>query len=141
MKNQEFFNKISFYFENAPTRTYKQTDEIFIRKIRSYLDQLKPQKIWIEKGITNKYLKVNVFPDFVITLGSKLIACEVEKSNIVAKFDLYRHIKFFDEIWFFTNIPIEKDWLHYKLQNNLKKCQKFFGLNEKGEVVLIKEIH
>jgi hypothetical protein len=44
----------------------------------------------------------------------------------------------FDELWFFTDIPVEKDWLFYKLENNLKIKQRFFGLNEKGEIAEIK---
>jgi hypothetical protein len=138
MKDQDFFNKITFYFENAPTRTYKQTDEALVSKVREFLTQLKPQKMWEERGIVNKKTKMSIYTDFVMILDEKLIVCEVEKSNLPAKFALFDGVKMFDEIWFFTDIPIEKNWLHYKFGNKLKMKQKFFGLNKKGEVVEIK---
>lgn len=141
MKTKQFLDKIAFYFENAPIKTYKKSDEFFIDKVRCFLQGFNPRKIWEEKGIINKKLKISVYPDFIILLDDKIIACEVERQYLPNKFILYDGMKLFDEIWFFTNIPIEKDWLHYKLQNNLKISQKFFGLNDKSEIVLIKEIH
>lgn len=140
MRKTEFIDKITFYFENACVRTHKSPDATLVNKVRNILQQLKPQKMWEEKGIENRNLQANVYPDFVMILNGKLIACEVIRFAFVAKFDLYNGIKIFDEIWFFTDIPAEKNWLHYKLQNNLKSRQKFFGLNEKGEITLIKEL-
>jgi hypothetical protein len=139
MKTKQFLSKIIFYFENAPIKTYKGSDESFMSKVRAFLKEFKPQKIWKEKGILNKKLKINIYPDFILLLENKIIACEVEKQRLTDKFMSYNGMKLFDEIWFFTNIPVEKSHLHYKLENNLKIPQKFFGLNEKGEIVLIKE--
>lgn len=138
MVDQEFFNKISFFFENAPSRMHKQTEEALVSKIRDYLVQLKPQKMWEEKGIINKKTKASIYTDFVLVLDGKLIVCEVERSNLASKFGLFDGVKMFDEIWFFTDIPVEKKHLHYKLENKLRIKQKFFGLNKKGEVVEIK---
>ena len=141
MKRRDFLEKITFFFENACVKTHKKSDEELVSKVREFLLKLKPKKIWEEKGIINRYLQKNVFPDFVILLNGKLIACEVEKTNFRSKFDLYNGVKLFDEIWFFTDVPYEKEWLHYKFENQLKIKQKFFGLNRKNEIVLIKEIH
>ena len=138
MTNREFFSKISFYFENAPSRIHKQTDEALLGKVKEYLIQLKPRKMWEEKGIINKKTKANVYIDFAMVLEGRLIVCEVERSNLASKFSLFDGMKIFDEIWFFTDIPAEKNWLHYKFENNLKIKQKFFGLNKKGEVIEIK---
>jgi hypothetical protein len=141
MLNVDLLNKIIFYFENAPCHTQKNMDSALVNKVKYFILQLKPDRLWEKKGIINKNLKTNIYFDFIIILNKKLIACKIEKSNIHAKFDLLNGIKLFDEIWFFTNIPVEKLHLHYKLENNLKIAQKFFGLNEKGEIALIKETH
>jgi len=140
MKNRDLLNKIIFYFENSCTRTHKKTDEVLVGKVRDFLSQFKPQKIWEEKGIINKRLKVNAYPDFVMISDGKLIACEVEKTNVTGKFDLFDGITLFDEIWFFTDIPVEKDWLHYKLENKLKVKQRFFGLNKESQITEIEDI-
>ncbi len=141
MKKGKFLDMIIFFFENACTKTTKRGEEELINKVRNFLLSLDPEKIWEEKGLINKRLKKNVFPDFVILLNGKLIACEVERTSLKSKFDLYNGIKLFDEIWFFTDIPYEKKWLHYKFENQLKIKQKFFGIDRKNKIVLIKEIY
>lgn len=138
MTDQDFLSKIAFYFENAPSRMHKQTEEALVSKVREYLAQLKPQKMWEEKGIINKKTKTSVYTDFVLVLDGRLIVCEVERSNLASKFSLFDGVKMFDEIWFFTDIPAEKKHLHYKFVNKLRVKQRFFGLNKKGEVVEIK---
>jgi len=135
---EEFLDKIIFYFENAPSGRRGKLDEPFINKIREFLNKLGPKKIWEKKGILNKDQNTNIFPDFVMILNNKIIACEAEKKAVTAKFDLYKNIKIFDELWFFTEIPLEKKHLHYKFENDIKKPQKFFGLNEVGKIVEIK---
>jgi hypothetical protein len=141
MRSQNFLNKIIFYFENAPQRSATNIDESFINKARVFLQELKPQRLWEEKGLMNRKINKSVYPDFVMVLDDKIIACEVVKINPRHKYDLYNGIKIFDEIWFFTDIPIEKEWLHYKLENNMKIRQKFYGLNGEGKITLIMEIH
>jgi len=138
MGKQEFFNKLIFYFENTTQKTHKQTDENLVNKVRNFLNEQKPRKIWEEKGVMNKKLQTNIYLDFTMILNEKLIACKVERSNLSAKFDLLEGLKFFDEIWFFTDIPLEKKHLHYKFENELKIPQRFFGLNRKGEIAEIK---
>lgn len=134
----DFLSKIVFYFENAPSRPQANIDINFLNKVKSFLLQLKPTRFWEKKGIFNKKLKTNIYIDFIMILEGKLIACEVEKSNLALKFNLFNGIKLFDEIWFFTDIPVEKTWLFYKLENNLKIKQRFFGINERGEITEIK---
>ena len=138
MDKKDFLDKVIFYFENAPFRPQTNVDFILLNKVKSFLLKLNPERFWENKGLINKKLKTNVYIDFVMILNNKLIACEVEKSNISAKFNSLNGIKLFDELWFFTDIPVEKDWLFYKLENNLKIKQRFFGLNEKGEIAEIK---
>ena len=128
-----------FFFENACKRGNSNIDEFFINKVKTFLQQLSPSKIWEETGVRNKNLHANVFPDFVIYLNNKFIACEIELSGLAKKYQLYEGLDIFDEIWFFTEIQIEKKHLHYKFENNLKIPQKFFGRNDKGEIVKISE--
>ena len=135
---KEFFNKLIFYFENAPSITHNKTDETLLNKVKDFLNRQKPERMWKNRGILNKRLKKNVYIDFIIILGGKVIACKVGKSNFAAKFDLFNGVKMFDALWFFTDIRIEKKHLHYKLENKLKIPQKFFGLNKKGEIAEIK---
>ncbi|MEM5855723.1 MAG: hypothetical protein QW472_05420 [Candidatus Aenigmatarchaeota archaeon] len=134
---KDLLDKIIFYFENAPYHAPANIDNVFLNKVKSFLLKLKPTRFWEKKGIINRKLKTNVYIDFIMLLENKLIACEVEKSNFNFKFNLFNGIKLFDEIWFFTNIPVEKTWLFYKLENNLKIKQRFFGVNEKGEIAEI----
>jgi hypothetical protein len=138
MGKKNFLDKIIFYFENAPFRPQTNVDIVLVKKVKSFLLNLNPEKIWENKGLINKKLRINVYIDFIMILNNKLIACEVEKSNLSAKFNSLNGIKLFDELWFFTDIPVEKDWLFYKLKNSLKVKQRFFGLNEKGEITEIK---
>lgn len=133
-------SKIIFYFENAPI-TWKEFDKNFTKKVMEYLEKLKPKKMWERRGIFNKRIKSNVFPSFIIIYNNKLIACQIVTQNIEEKYELYNGIKLFDEVWFFTTIPIEKTHLHYKVENNLPIKQKIFGLDQKNEITLIKEIH
>jgi len=138
---KDILDKIIFYFENAPSNRRRNVDEPFINKIREFLRKLEPQRMWEERGIINKYQGANVYPDFIIILNNnKIIACEAEKQSLLAKFDQYMGIKIFDEIWFFTETPLEKKHLHYKFENDIKKPQNFFGLNERGEVAFIKSV-
>jgi len=138
MKNDDKISKIIFYFENASKRTIPSHDSM-IKKVRKFLWDLKPDKMWEEKGVLNREIGKSVYPDFVILLKNKVIACEVERiATIKAKIELYSGLKFFDEIWFFTNIGIKQTHFYYKLENNLRVKQKFFGLNDKGEFQEIK---
>ena len=130
-------SKKIFYFSIACKNMHWRDSEL-INKVREYIKKQKPKKIWEGRGLFNSKLRVNVFPDYVILLNNKLIACEVEKSNLAAKFAQYVGIKIFDELWFFTEITLEKRHLHYKFINNFKKKQKFFGLNNRGKIVQIK---
>jgi len=134
MKRNE---KIIFYFENSCKKTLPSHD-YFVKKVRKFLNKKKPQKMWEERGVFNKKTGKNIFPDFAILLKNKLIACEAEKLNLKRRYEAYNGFNFFDEIWFFTNIEVDQLYFYYKFENNLTVKQRFFGVNEKGEIVEIK---
>ena len=129
--------KTIFYLDNACKSPQRSRDDVFVSKVERYLQKLKPKKVWKERGLLNQKLNVNVFPDFVLLLRGKLIACEIERFNLPGKFRKYEGIDFFDELWFFTDIPSEKKYLHYKCKNDLTIKQKFFGINDKGKITSI----
>ena len=139
-KKKISIDQIIFYFDNACRRVHGKDDETFVEKVRNYLDELKPKKIWEKRGILNEKLGVNVYPDFVMILNKKLIACEAERFYPSEKIPFYRDLQLFDGLWFFTQIPLEKTHLHYKFTSDLKLKQKFFGINGKGEIVCVKEL-
>jgi len=138
MKNNIEFHKIVYYFDNACRSAARSPDEIFLEKVRIFLKNRSPTKMWEEVGIFYVKLKTNVYPDFVIISENKVIACEVELQSLQKKFENYVGLKIFDEIWFFTDIHSEKRHLHYKFEVDLPFPAKFFGLNDVGQVVNIK---
>jgi hypothetical protein len=138
VKKKKSLEKSIFYLDNACKSQQRSRDDVFVGKVEKYLKKLKPKKVWKERGLLNKKLNVNVFPDFILLLKGKLIACEIERFNLPGKFRKYEGVDFFDELWFFTDIPSEKKYLHYKCKNDLTIKQKFFGIDEEGEIASIK---
>ncbi len=138
INGKEERERLVFFFDNTTCngRT-RHPDKIFFNKIRMFLNGLEPFKVWEERGIYNKKILRNLYPDFVIILDNKIIACEYELHNISEKIFIYDGIDIFDEIWFFTNIGHRQEHLFYKFKNSLNIPTKFFGIDEKGGIIQI----
>jgi hypothetical protein len=136
MENKEKIRKILFYFDNACRKN--SSDNHFIKKTRKFIVDLKPQKIWEKRGVFNRKIGKNVFPDFIILLKNRLIACEVEKMNLKSKYEAYSGLNFFDEIWFFTDIRVNQLHFYYKFENKLEVKKRFFGINDEDKIKEIK---
>jgi len=138
MSNNKDLLKAIYYFNNACRNSTRTPDEGFLNKVREFLLNLKPNKMWEEVGVFNHHTKANLFPDFVIFLNDRIIACEAELQPVQKKLGKYDGASVFDEIWFFTDIHIEKKHLHYQFDNSLKIATKFFGINDVGQIVNIR---
>lgn len=131
-------NIIKFYFDNACKNPQQTRDEMFSGKVETYIKKQRPKFIWYDRGMYNPTIEENVFPDMVALINGKLIACELVSGNLAQRIAKYDGISLFDEIWFFTQIPLEKKHLHYKCKG--RDNMRFFGIDNRGRIGEIESI-